>query len=71
MSNSRFPRGSVYGSANRFPRYWRLPWALLLLALCANTTLAQRGAQTAPAPLDHLVESSATILRGHVISAVD
>jgi hypothetical protein len=31
--------------------------------------LAQRGAQTAPAALDQLVESAGTILRGHVISA--
>lgn len=70
MPNSWFPRGSACGSARPFLCHWRLPWALLLLALFANTALAQRGAQTAPAPLDQLVESSSTILRGHVISAV-
>ncbi len=32
--------------------------------------LAQRGAQTAPADLDQLVQSAGTILRGHVVSAV-
>jgi hypothetical protein len=70
MPNGPFPRGSVYGSAKTSACRWRLSSALLFLALFANTALAQRGAQTAPAPLDQLVESSATILRGHVISAV-
>jgi hypothetical protein len=70
MPNSRFPRGSVNGSVGTHVCRWRLPSALLFLTLFGSTTLAQRGAQTAPAPLDQLVESSATILRGHVISTV-
>lgn len=70
MPKNRFPRGSVCRPTRASACRWRLPSALLLLSLFAHTALAQRGAQTAPAPLDQLVEGSATILRGHVISAV-
>lgn len=70
MPKNRFPRGSVCRPTRASACGWRLPSALLLLSLFAHTALAQRGAQTAPAPLDQLVASSATILRGHVISAV-
>jgi len=72
MPNDRFSHGSVHClSAERAAScFYAAIIPLLLWLSFASAAFAQHGAQTAPAALDQLVESSATILRGHVVSAV-
>jgi hypothetical protein len=70
MPNHRFSRGSVHCLPAKCPACYLYTIITVLLLSLASAAFAQDGAQTAPAALDQLVESSATILRGHVISAV-
>ncbi len=62
-------------SSDRIQGTWLLtslsfPFALIVWNLFfISTAIAQPGAQTASVDLDQLVQSAATILRGHVVSA--
>ena len=71
MLNDWFSHGSVHCLSARRPAcYFYATIVPLLLLSLASAVFAQHGAQTSPAALDQLVGSSATILRGHVVSAV-